>query len=137
MLLESDQAILQFMLDSIVQMGRAYGLELKWDNTETMKVRHAGVIMNPVGLPREQKESAVYLGGLLCADGSPSAEVFRRLGASWAAFLALERVWEHANISRHRKREILQALMIPKLMYGLEGLWLRKADRARLDSFQV
>ena len=32
---------------------------------------------------------------------------------------------------------ILAILVIPKLMYGLESLWLRKVDTKRLDSFYV
>ena len=83
------------------------------------------------------KESAVYLGGLISADGSPRAELSRRMGEAWRRLIDLEQVWKHAGISKWRKQELFQALVETKLMYGLDSLWLRKADRARLDSFQI
>ena len=59
------------------------------------------------------------------------------MGDAWNVFLNLEQVWKHAHIPQKRNLEIYQGLVVPRLMYGLDSLWLRKADRARLDSFHV
>ena len=74
---------------------------------------------------------------MLCADGQPGAEVSRRIGEAWRAYLQLERVWRHANITRDRKIDLYVGCIIPKVMYGLESLWLRQAERKRLDAFHA
>ena len=47
------------------------------------------------------------------------------------------RVWRHSNISRQRKRQIYEACVVSKLMYGIETVWLRKHERARLDAYHA
>ena len=85
----------------------------------------------------ENVNKAVYLGGLLDREGSPTTEVSRRLGEAGVCFDALARVWKHANITRKRKLEVYHACVLPKLLHGLETLWLRKHERHRLDGFQA
>ena len=46
-------------------------------------------------------------------------------------------MWEHANITKQRKKQIFDACVLPKLCYGLEGLCLLQAERRRLDSFYL
>ena len=55
----------------------------------------------------------------------------------WRVFNALRRCWAHANISQKRKLELYRAIVLPKLLYNLESIWLLAADRKRLDSFHV
>lgn len=61
----------------------------------------------------------------------------RRLGEARGVFTALQRCWSHANITRSRKLELYSAIVLPKFLYNLEILWLLKADKKRLDSFNV
>ena len=137
LLADTNSAVLQRMTETVATVGAEYGLELHWGKTVLLRVRCAGVLLDPAGNEVTAKESAVYLGGLLSADGDPRAEVSKRMGAAWAGFLALERIWRHANITKRRKHDIYIACIVPKLMYGLETLWLRKAENRRLDSFQI
>ena len=138
MLIEKSSAeVLQYVTDSLVEAGRVYGLELHWGKTFLLSVRHDGVVRGADGMAIQNKNAAVYLGGLLCTDGTPRAEVSRRSGAAWGAFLKLERVWRHANISRTRKVAIYEGCILPKIMYGLESLWLRKAERSKIDALHA
>jgi hypothetical protein len=137
LLVERDSVVLQTITDLLVNAGREYGLELHWGKTVLLRVRHSGDIFGPTGAAVESKESAVYLGGLLSTDGLPRAEVSRRIGEAWSTLLKLERVWKHANIPKTKKVKIYESCIEPKLMYGLESLWLRKAERARLDALQA
>jgi hypothetical protein len=57
------------------------------------------------------------------------------MGEARCAFEKVARVWSHTNISRHRKIKILDSLVLSKLLYGLESLFLYTADRARIDGF--
>ena len=77
--------------------------------------------------------SAVYLGCLLTSDGNPATELSRRMGEAGAAFDALALVGSHADVTKRRKVEIYRACILPKLLYGLESLWLCGAEQERLD----
>ena len=67
----------------------------------------------------------------------PEPELTRRLGEARGVFRALLRCWAHANITRGRKLELYSAIVLPRLLYNLETLWLLKADRKRLYSFNA
>ena len=133
MLIEKDPDILQFVLEALAKAGQECGLELHLGKTFLLPIRHGGSVHGGDGKAITHKASAVYLGGLLCADGQPGAEVSRRIGEAWRAYLQLERVWRHANITRGREIDLYVGCIIPKVMYGLESLWLRQAERKRLD----
>ena len=77
------------------------------------------------------------MGGLLSTDGRSAPECTRRLGEARQTFQTLKSIWNHANINKYRKKEIFEACVISKLMYGLESLWLLKADRGKQDAFYV
>ena len=125
------------MTETVATVGAEYGLELHWVKTVLLRVRCAGVPVDPAGNEVTAKESVIYLGGHLSADGDPRAEVSKRMGSVWAGFLALERIWRHAKITKRRKHDIYTACIVPKLMYGLGTLWLPTAGGRRLDSFQI
>ena len=100
-----------------------------------LPVKHEGCLYKDDGQVVRKVESAVYLGGLLTSDGNPACELSRRMGEAGAAFDLLARVWKHANLARSRKPEIYKACVIPKLLYGLETVWLRSAEQKRLTGF--
>ena len=145
LLAENNADILQFHLDTIVELGSAYGLELHWGKTLVLRVRHDGRIVGAQGQgtigpqlwPLQEVDEAVYLGGLLSADGSPRHELTRRIGEAEACFQKLARIWRHANITKRRKQEIYEACVLSKLLYGLETTWLRKPERSRLNAFHI
>ena len=136
LLAETDATVLQFHLDRMVQIGGQYGLELHWGKTCVLNIRHPDQIMGPEG-PLKEEAEAVYLGGLISADGCPTRELTRRIGEAEGTFQKLMRVWRHSNIPRQRKRQIYEACVVSKLMYGIETVWLRKHERARLDAYHV
>ena len=79
----------------------------------------------------------MYLGGLLSANGSPSTAVTRRLGEATGSFNKLERVWKHSSLTSKRKLAVYQACVISKLLYGLEVICLRQAERTRIAAFHA
>jgi len=126
---------LQKHLDAVIQAGRGYGLEINFGKTFLLSVNSDAVVYAPDGAPIKRVEQAVYLGGLLAADGRPKAEITRRLGEAKRTVDNLQAVWQHANMTREWKKTVLDACVIQKLLYGLESLCVLQADRARLDSF--
>jgi len=120
-----------------VAHGQLYGLSLNWDKTVLLPIRHDACLVGEGGERVKVVEQAMYLGGLLDQSGNPTTELSRRLGEAGKVFDQLARVWKHTNIKRSREIQIYRACIIPKLMYGLETLWLRKAELQRLNGFHA
>ena len=85
----------------------------------------------------KQKDRIVYLGSLLCADGSAGGELNRRIGAARETFTKLCRVWGHTAIPTERKLEIYSACVLSKLTYNLHSLVLNAAEQRKLDAFHA
>ena len=137
LLLATDADTLQRHLECITRVGRRYGLELHWGKTEVLRVRHDGLIYAEGNQPLKNKDYAVYLGSLLQAAGDPKAEVDRRIGEARSTFACLDKIWSHANLSVRHKVRIFEACVVSKLLCGLDSLWLRRAERRRLDGAQA
>ena len=137
MLVSSSALRLQLHMDTLVDEGQRYGLELNWSKTVAMRINHEGQLVQPSGEPVRFVAQAVYLGGLLSTTTSAKSEVTRRIGEAKGTFKALQRCWSHANVTRQRKIELYQACVVSKVMYNLESLWLLQADVHRLDAFHV
>jgi len=78
----------------------------------------------------------VYLGSLISDDGRVAAELQKRLGMANGDFRILSRVWRHSSLGRHKKLQLLDALIFSKLLYGLPAVWLNAAESRKLNGFQ-
>ena len=136
-LLSASPVKLQMILCLIIREGEKYGLELNWKKTVMMRVRNNGQVYSPDGHELKSVEQAVYLGGLLNTTVNSKPEVTRRIGEAKRVFKLLGKCWSHANITQKRKLKLLRAVILPKLLYNLESIWLLKSDRNRLDGFQA
>ena len=130
-----DPGSLQLILHVLIDKAAKYGLTPNWDKTVHMPIRHAADICRPDGIPVRVVDKAVYLGAVLCAS-SRSNNVARQVGEARSTFGKLEVIWKHANLSRQRKINVFNSVVVPKVIYGLEPFLLIEADRKRLDAFQ-
>ena len=78
---------------------------------------------------------ATYSKVLVSCDGKATVEVSRRLGEAASTFKQLDRLWSRSSLGWKRKYKIYDSVVLSKLLYSLDSLWLLKADRARLDAF--
>ena len=101
-----------------------------------LPVRTTAAILKPDGSAVAVKDSLLYLGSSLDADGRNGSEVSRRLGMAKADFSTLSKVWAHSSLSRSRKLDILRSCIESKLMYGLAVMTLTKVELRRIDGFQ-
>ena len=76
-----------------------------------------------------------YLGATLYADGGVKRELNRKLGAAWADFSKLARLWNHASLLNDRRIRIYKAVVVSRLLYGLSTAWLNAAELRRLQGF--
>ena len=137
LLLSTDAGHLQEYMQCVGEIGSEYGLSLNWKKIEMLDVGHGGTIRKADSTVLHGKDSTVYLGSTLSADGRIATELGRRIGLAEQVFKELTKVWSHANISRARKFECFQACVVSKLLYGLHTAWLNKAERDRLDAFHI
>ena len=135
-LISADPMALQATMDALLGKAAQYGLTPNWDKTVHMPIRHNLDLHKPDGTPLKKVQQTTYLGAVLDASGRGN-NVSRRIGEAKAIFETLNVVWQHANITRARKTQIFNAIVVPKAMYGLEPFLLNQAERARLDAFQA
>ena len=94
-----------------------------WLDRGTVLPLHRYRIRARDGADVRQRESMVYLGASLSADGRVDSEVARRIGAARADFRTLQRVWAHASLAVKDKVRIYEACIAPSLTYGLQTAW--------------
>ena len=63
-------------------------------------------LLAPDGSVIGPAEVMTYLGAAIYADGRIKSELNRRLGAAWAEFFKLSRLWKHTSLGRARKIQI-------------------------------
>ena len=71
------------------------------------------------------------------ADGAIRSELNKKLGAAWAEFCKLQKVWNHSSLTMGRKVQIYQAVVVSCLLYGLSSAWLNVAEGRRLNGFHA
>ena len=136
-LIGSDVHRVQQHLRIVIDEGRRYGLELNASKTVMLQVNHSGSIYHESGEAVKVVNEAVYLGGLLTSTADARPEITRRIGEATSIFRKLQQCWNHANITRHRKLELFRAIILPKLLYNLESIWVNQDGLSRINAFHV
>ena len=119
----------------IATEGAKYGLYLNNSKLEMMQIHCNAPIYDGEGKAIKIKESIKYLGAILHRTGRVDSEISSKLGMAKQEFRALSQIWSHANITKRRKLELYRSLVISKLLYGLQTVWLSKGLRQRIDAF--
>ena len=136
-ILGSDVRRVQAHFLILVDARRRYGLELNASKTVMMQIYHTASIYHTDGGKVKVVEEAVYLGGHIISTANARPELTRRIGEARWVFKKLQQCWSHANIARKRKIELHQAIILPKLLYNLESLWVNQDVKCRLDAFHA
>ena len=131
-----DEFVSKLMCE-IQRAGANYGLAFNWGKIEVMPVRCETDLDKPDGKRVPNKESMVYLGGLLSASGKNGPELSRRIGMATADFETLCKVWKHARVTLRKKIAIFESCIMSKLLYCMHTLWLNRAECSKLDAFQA
>ena len=137
LLIDADNTIVKAYMHAVSRAGAVYGLTFNWEKLEALPINCSCNITDLNGKPLKQKDRIVYLGSLICADGSSGSELNRRIGATRDTLSKLCRIRSHASISNQRKLEIYSACVLSKLTYNLHALLLNTAEQRKLDAFHV
>ena len=79
----------------------------------------------------------IFLGSKIPADGDCTHEIKRRLLLGRKAMINLESIFKSRDITVPIKVRLVKALVFPVVMYGCECWTIEKAERQRIDDFEL
>ena len=79
----------------------------------------------------------VFLGSKVTADGDGSHEIKRRLLLGRKVMTNLDSISKSRDITLSTKVCLVKAIVFPVVMYGCESWTIKKAERRRVDAFEL
>ena len=79
----------------------------------------------------------IFLGSKMTADGDCSHEINRCLLLGRKAVTNLDSILKSRDITLRTKVHIVKAMAFPVVMYGCESWTVKKAERRRIDAFDL
>ena len=79
----------------------------------------------------------IFWGSKITADGDCSHEIKRRLLLGRKVMINLDSIFKSRDITLPTKIHLVKAMVFPVVMYGCESWTVKKAERWRIDAFEV
>ena len=79
----------------------------------------------------------IFLGSKITADGDCSHEIKRRLLLRRKAMTSLDSILKSRDITLPTKVRVVKAMVFPVVMYGCESWTVKKAERQKIDAFEL
>ena len=79
----------------------------------------------------------IFLGSQITADGDCSHEIKRRLLLGRKVMTNLDSIFKSRDITLSTKVHLVKAMVFPVVMYGCESWTMKKAERRRIDAFEL
>jgi len=79
----------------------------------------------------------IFLGSEITADGDHSHEIKRRLLLGRKVMTILDSILKSRDITLPTKDRLIKAMVFPVVIYGCEGWTVNKAERRRIDAFEL
>ena len=79
----------------------------------------------------------IFLGSKITADGDCSHEIKRRLFLGRKVMTKLHSILKSRDITLPTKVRLFKAMVFPVVMYGCESWTVKKAERRRIDAFEL
>ena len=117
------------------ESGKA-GLKLNIQKTKIM----ASVPITSWQIKGEKVEVAtdfIFLGSKITANGDCSHEIKRRLFLGKKVMTNLDSILKSRDITLLRKVYLVKAMAFPVVMYGCDSWTIKKAERQRVDTFEL
>ena len=73
----------------------------------------------------------------ITADGDCSHEIKRRLLLGRKAMVNVDSIFKSRDITLLTKVRLVKAMVFPVVMYGCESWTVKKAERQRIDAFEL
>ena len=127
---------LKSLLMKVKEESKKAGLKL---NIQKMKIMASGPITSWQidGETMETVRGFISLGSKITADGDCSHEIKRHLLLGRKVMTNLDSMLKSRNITLPTKVHLVKAMVFPVVMYGCESWTIKKAERQRLDAFEL
>ena len=89
------------------------------------------------GEPGETVSDFIFGGSKINADGDCSHEIKSRLLLGKKVMTNLDRILKSRDITLPTKVRLVKAMVFPVVMYGCESWTVKKAERQRIDAFEL
>ena len=86
---------------------------------------------------KQWKETFIFLGSKITADGDCIHEIKRRLLLGRKAMTNLDSILKSRDVTLPAKVHLVKAMVFPVVMYGCESWTVKKAERSRIDAFKL
>ena len=127
---------LKSLLMKVKEESEKVGLKLNIQKTKIMA-------LSPItsweidGETVETASDFCFLGSKITADGDCSHEIKRRLLLGRKVMTNLDSILKSRDITLQTKVHLVKAMVFPLVMYGCEGWPVKKAERRRIDAFEL
>ena len=101
-----------------------------------MKIMASGPITS-WGIDGETVSDFILGGSKITAGGDCSHEIKRRLLLGRKAMTNLDSIFKSRDITLPTKVHLVKAVVFPVVIYGCESWTLKKAERRRIDAFEL
>ena len=85
----------------------------------------------------ETVADVIFLGSKITADGDCSHEIKRLLLLGRKVMTKLDSILKSRDITLLTKVCLVKAMVFPVVMYGYESWTMKKAERQRIDAFEL
>ena len=86
---------------------------------------------------KQWKQWLIFLGSKITADGDGSHEIKRHLLLGRKVMTNLDSILKSRDITLPTKICLVKAMVFPVVMYGYESWTIKKAERRRIDAFEL
>ena len=135
-LMTESEEELKSLLMKVKAESEKVGLKL---NIQKMKIMASGPITS-WEIDGETVETAadfIFGGSKITADGDCSHEIKRRLLLGTKVMTNLDGILKSRDITFQTKVHLVKAMVFPVVMYGCESWIVKKAERQRIDAFEL
>ena len=127
---------LKSLLMKLKEKSEKVGLKLSIQKT---KIMASGPITSWEidGERMETVSDFIFLGSKITADGDCSHEIKRCLLLGRKVMTNIDSILESRDITLPTKVHLLKAIIFPVVVYGCESRTVKKAERQRIDAFEL
>ena len=90
-----------------------------------------------MGKQWKQSQTLFILVSKIIADGDCNHEIKRRLFLGRKGMANLDSILKRRDIALPTKVHLVKAMVFPVVMYGCENWTIKKAERRRIDAFEL
>ena len=135
-LMAESEEELKSLLMKVKEESEKVGLKL---NIQKTKIMASGPITSweVVEETVETVSDFIFLGSKITADGDCRHEIKRRLLLGRKVMTNLDSIFKSRDITLPTKVCLVKAMVFPVVMYGCESWTIKKAERRRIDVFEL